>query len=122
MDETKLTARLPNLDVEIIRREDAAANAEVLTLNFRAVPSFEAFGRYLLGAAAEAKPLAEAGPLGLWFDLWRQAWRPWLAVAEAMRAGAEAQTSATAPELADRAAAAAGKREAEEAMPKYAAG
>ena len=118
MDETKLTARLPNLEVEIIRREDAAANAEMLTLNFRAVPSFEAFGRYLLGPVSAAKPLAEAGPLGLWFDLWRQAWTPWLDAAAAMRSGAERQAAATPSELADKAEA----RAAEAPAPQFAAG
>jgi hypothetical protein len=117
MDETKLTARLPNLEVEIIRREDAAQNAEMLTLNFRAVPSFEAFGRYLLGSAPEAAPAAESNPFGLWLNLWQQAWAPWLEVAKAMREKAETKAPpAPVAELAD-GASAAGDQE-----PKYAAG
>jgi hypothetical protein len=113
MDETKLTARLPNLEVEIIRREDPAQNAEMLTLNFRAVPSFDAFSRYLLGAAPEAAPLTDAGPFGAWIALWQQAWAPWL---EAIKAIPEqADTKATPAELSD--GAATGDRE-----PKAAAG
>ena len=43
MDETKITAKLPNLDVEITRREFPDDNAETITLRMTAVPSFEAF-------------------------------------------------------------------------------
>ena len=53
--------------------------------NFRAVPSFDAFSRYLLGSAPEAAPLAEAGPFGVWIGLWQQAWAPWLEIAKAMQ-------------------------------------
>jgi hypothetical protein len=85
MDETRLTAQLPNLEVEIVRREDPAANAEILTLNFRAVPSFEAFSRYLLGPTSEAPPLTAMHPFELWVDMWRRAWAPWLAAGESLR-------------------------------------
>jgi hypothetical protein len=114
MDETKLTARLPNLEVEIIRREDPAQNAELLTLNFRAVPSFDAFGRYLLGSKSESTPLTEAGPFGLWLKLWQQAWAPWLEIAKAVQETGE-KTQAATKELADRSP-------GEEPEPKYAAG
>jgi hypothetical protein len=85
MDETRLTAHLPNLEVEIVRREDAAANAEILTLNFRAVPSFEAFGRHLLGPTTEVPQLTVISPFDLWIRMWRRAWAPWLAAGESMR-------------------------------------
>jgi hypothetical protein len=100
MDETKLTAHLPNLQIEIVRREDPAANAEILTLNLRAVPSFEAFGRYLFGPTMAASQLATANPFELWIDLWRRAWAPWLDGAESMQRiarGAAAETPEDVP-------------------------
>ena len=47
MEETKITAHLPNLDVEIARRELPEANAETITLRMTAVPSFQAFADHL---------------------------------------------------------------------------
>ena len=44
---TRATARLPGLDIEIIHRRSVNDEAEQLSINLQAMPSFEAFGRYL---------------------------------------------------------------------------
>lgn len=46
-EETRATARLPNLDIEIIHSRSAEGDAERLSISLQAIPSFEAFGRYL---------------------------------------------------------------------------
>jgi hypothetical protein len=46
-DETKATARLPNLDIEIVRSRSPAGDAERITISLQAAPSFPAFGRFL---------------------------------------------------------------------------
>ena len=43
-DETRATARLPNLDVDILHRRSWEGNEEQIVGMLRAVPSFEAFG------------------------------------------------------------------------------
>ena len=47
---TGATARLPGLEVEIIHRRLPGADAEQLSINLQAVPSFEAFGQFLQAA------------------------------------------------------------------------
>lgn len=47
MAETRITGRLPQLDLEIRTGRDEAAGAEWMTLSLRAVPSFEAAARLL---------------------------------------------------------------------------
>ena len=47
---TRATARLPGLEVEIIHRRLPGADAEQLSINLQAVPSFEAFGQFLQAA------------------------------------------------------------------------
>ncbi len=86
MDETKITARLPNLDVEITRRELPERDAETITLRMTAVPSFEAFAGYLtaqgnhplspFGAAWMMNPWANL--MQSWTRLAQVAWAPWL--------------------------------------------
>jgi hypothetical protein len=46
-DETKATARLPNLDIEIVHSHSPEGDAERITVSLQAAPSFEAFGRFL---------------------------------------------------------------------------
>lgn len=45
MTETRITGRLPQLDVEIRTGRDENAGAEWMTVSLRAVPSFEATAR-----------------------------------------------------------------------------
>lgn len=67
-EETKATARLPSLDIEIIHSRSPSGDAERISISVLAVPTFEAFGRYL-----EA-----ANPFLFWMRLARTAWTPWL--------------------------------------------
>jgi hypothetical protein len=68
------TAHLPGLDIEITHRRSPEGDAEQISINLQAVPSFEAFGRYI-----EA-----ANPFLFWAQAARLAWLPWLAVARTL--------------------------------------
>jgi hypothetical protein len=68
IDETKATARLPGLDIEILRRRSPKGDADLLSVKLQATPSFAAFGEYL----------ESANPWTLWLRLAELAWRPWL--------------------------------------------
>ncbi|HIP79598.1 MAG TPA: hypothetical protein EYH07_14200 [Kiloniellaceae bacterium] len=102
MEETKITAKLPHLDVEITRRDLPEENAETITLRMTAVPSLGAFADHLakqgslpflsLGAASMMNPWANpwsnawsnpwsnpwANPLLTWARLTKAAWAPWM--------------------------------------------
>ena len=67
-DETRATARLPTLDIEILHRRPWEGNEEQIVVMLRAVPSFEAFGRLL-----EA-----SNPLLVWTRMMEAAWSPWV--------------------------------------------
>ena len=88
MDETTITAKLPNLDIEMTRREFPEENAETITLRMRAVPSFEAFAGALLQPtnsgfapflAAWTTPAAN--PFLPWLQMTQAMWAPWLQAA-----------------------------------------
>ncbi len=66
--ETKAVALLPRLKIEIRHSRSPAGDAEQLSINLLALPSFEAFGNYL-----EA-----ANPFLFWMRLAQTAWAPWL--------------------------------------------
>jgi hypothetical protein len=74
VDATTATAHLPGLDIEIVHRRLPDGDAEQISINLRAAPSFEVFGRYL-----EA-----ANPFVFWAQAARLMWFPWLAVARAV--------------------------------------
>ena len=67
-DETRATARLANLDIEIAHRRAWEGNEEQIVVMLRAVPSFEAFGRLL-----EA-----SNPLLVWTRVMEAMWSPWV--------------------------------------------
>jgi hypothetical protein len=67
-DETRMTARLPNLDLVVVHRRPRDGDGEQMMIAFRAVPPAEAFGRLL-----EA-----ANPLLFWMGLIQAVWSPWL--------------------------------------------
>jgi hypothetical protein len=48
-DTTRATANLPGLTIEVIHRRLPGAEAEQISINMQALPSFAAFGRYLDG-------------------------------------------------------------------------
>jgi hypothetical protein len=73
VDATKATARLPRLDIEILHRRSPNGDAEQISIVVQAMPSFEAFGRFI-----EA-----TNPFAFWARAAWLAWSPWL---EATRA------------------------------------
>ena len=74
MDATRANARLPGLDIDILRRQSPDGDWEQISINLRATPSFEAFGRFF-----EA-----ADPFTLWMQAARLMWTPWLLTAQTM--------------------------------------
>ena len=68
---TRATARLPALEIEIVHRRSPAGDAEQISINLQAMPSFEAFGRFL----------ETANPFAFWAQAARLAWLPWLEAA-----------------------------------------
>jgi len=71
---TRATARLPGLNIEIIHRRSLNDEAEQISINLQAMPSFEAFGRFL----------ETANPFVLWAQAVQLAWLPWLNVARSV--------------------------------------
>lgn len=67
-EETRATARLPNLDIEIVHSRSPEEGIERLSISVMAMPSFEAFGRF-----AEA-----ANPFLFWMRFAQSAWAPFL--------------------------------------------
>ena len=76
MDEntTRATARLPDLEIDILHRKSPGDDAEQITINLRAVPSFEAFGQFL----------GTANPFAIWAQAVQSAWLPWFGLARAL--------------------------------------
>ena len=68
IDTTMATARLPGLDIEIVHRRSPRGDAEQISINLQAVPSFEAFGRFI----------EIFNPFAFWAKI---AWLPWLGAA-----------------------------------------
>jgi hypothetical protein len=68
---TRASASLPGLEIEIIHRRSPDGEAEQISINLQAVPSFEAFGR-----AFEA-----ANPFVFWTQTLQLVWAPWLEAA-----------------------------------------
>jgi hypothetical protein len=65
---TRATAQLPGLQIEIAHRQSTAGDAEQISISLQAVPSFEAFGRFLEATS----------PLAFWAQVAQMAWFPWL--------------------------------------------
>lgn len=83
MGQTKLTAHLPTVDVEISLHELPEQNAEAMTIHITATPSFEAAAQWLLQTGS----FPIAAPLSLWADFmqvwqraWYPVWQPWLPI------------------------------------------
>jgi hypothetical protein len=73
-DAIRATAHLPGLEIEIIHRGSETAGAEQISINLQAVPSFEAFGRFL----------ESANPFAFWAQVAQVAWLPWLGAARTL--------------------------------------
>lgn len=86
MTETKVTAKLPHLDVEMTRAEHPDGGAEVITMRMTAVPSFEAFADHLTDRALPFTPMAmmapwmnpATNPMLVWAQMAQAVWAPWL--------------------------------------------
>ena len=76
MDETKVNARLPNLDIEIVRREYPEDHAEVMTVRMTATPSFQAVGSHLARNVARPLVMMWAAPMLGWAKVMETAWTP----------------------------------------------
>jgi hypothetical protein len=72
-DVTRATAQLPGLEIEIVHRLSPNRDAEQISINLQAVPSFEAFGRWV-----EAM-----NPFVVWMQTAQLFWSPWLGLANA---------------------------------------
>ncbi|BCG03520.1 hypothetical protein PPGU19_080880 (plasmid) [Paraburkholderia sp. PGU19] len=74
--ETKLTAHLPTVDIEITRRKLPDRNAESVAIHITAVPSVEAAARWFL----QPDFFSLASPLSMFsmWSMWMRAWQPWL--------------------------------------------
>src|SRR5215470_12016528 len=66
IDATRATARLPGLDIEIVHRRSPGGDTEQISINLQAVPSFEAFGRFV----------ESANPFAFWARAVQMAWLP----------------------------------------------
>jgi hypothetical protein len=71
---TTATAHLPGLTIEIVHRRPPGGDREEISINLQAVPSFEAFGRFL-----EA-----TNPFVFWAEATRLTWFSWLEAARAV--------------------------------------
>lgn len=102
MHDIRVTANLPQLDVEIVREKFPEDGNEVMTIRMRATPSFrqvaDTMVPRLLGAALPALPaptFAAASmtmwtlPLMLWSQMARAAWSPMVSMIGAMQAVAD---------------------------------
>jgi hypothetical protein len=74
MDATRATARLPGVDIEIVHWPAGEGEAERISINLRAAPSFDAFGR----------ALNAANPFAFWAHATQLAWAPWFAAARSL--------------------------------------
>ncbi|ACC74841.1 hypothetical protein PPMP20_00020 [Paraburkholderia phymatum] len=74
--QTKLTAHLPTVDVEITRHKLPERHAESVTIHITAVPSLEAAARWFV----QPDLFALASPLSVFsmWSMWMRAWQPWL--------------------------------------------
>mgnify|MGYP001600348447 FL=1 len=73
LQETRASARLPHLDIDIVHRRAREGDAEQILISLQATPSFQAFGQVL-----EA-----ANPFEFWARLAETAWAPWLQAMQA---------------------------------------
>src|SRR5262252_707534 len=85
---TRATARLPGLNIEVVHRQSPNGDSEQISINLQAVPSFEAFGRFL-EAANPFTFWAQAGRLA-WLEAVRAAMLPFSSAPSLPKAGSDA--------------------------------
>ncbi|HEX2116508.1 MAG TPA: hypothetical protein VHM01_19040 [Alphaproteobacteria bacterium] len=78
MDDTKATARLPGLDIELKRRVDAEEGSEYVSVSLRGIPSLGAFGAALQPTALTSLASLPFSLWQSWFDMAQAFWRPFL--------------------------------------------
>jgi len=88
MDETKLTADLPTMNVEIVHRAAPDGRGEMVTIQLNATPDFRAALPLLAGMAQlplmlGASSPAAASPFALWTQMAQAMMAPWQALARA---------------------------------------
>ncbi|GAA0592099.1 hypothetical protein [Caenispirillum bisanense] len=84
MDETRLTGKLPNLDVEIVSRRGDGAAGETVTITFTATPDLATAAAGLLtNPAALLAGLPGAHPVTWWMGMAQAAWQPWINLMQA---------------------------------------
>ena len=81
MTETKISANLPSLDVEMIHRAHPEERAESLTIRLTARPDFDAVGNMLAPFALPRLTGMPMHPMALWMQWAEAAWKPWLQLA-----------------------------------------
>jgi hypothetical protein len=86
-DTTRATASLPGLEIEIVHRRPQGDDLEALSINLQAMPSFEAFGRFL----------ETANPFVFWTQVMQMAWLSWLQATRALTAPWDAAGAALSP-------------------------
>jgi len=69
-DETRINARLPNLDVDVLHRRAWDGDAEQVQVTLTTVPPFE----------TSARLFEMANPALFWMRMAQAAWAPWLAL------------------------------------------
>jgi hypothetical protein len=74
IEATKASAHLPGLDIDIVHQQSPNGDWEQMSINLRAMPSFEALGRIF----------ETADPFILWVQAARLMWMPWLLTAQTM--------------------------------------
>lgn len=77
MQETKMSAALPSLDVEMVHREHPEDHAESMTIRLVARPNFESAAG-LLAPLVTARLASLPHPMMLWTQMMQAAWAPWL--------------------------------------------
>jgi hypothetical protein len=73
-DTTRATARLPGLEIKIVHRRLPEHDAEQISIHLQAMPSFEAFGRFV----------ETANPFAFWAQAAQMAWLPWFETARTL--------------------------------------
>lgn len=76
MEETAVIATLPNLEIRVVRRDMPEEGAEMIGVQIKATPSFDA----IAGDFRRSLPpfFLGAAPLQIWAAAAVEIWRPWL--------------------------------------------
>jgi hypothetical protein len=88
--ETKLTAHLPTVDVEITRRKLPDLGAESIAIHITAVPTVEAAAQWFLQPGLFSLMSPFTSPVSIW-AMWMRAWQPWLGFVAAPGHAAQAR-------------------------------